>query len=170
MMRRLSRLLGVFLLAGAAVVAAADGGSLIDRTLNRNVGTLGDPGRLGPGGAVEFALPAADGWPRLVVRPEVYVTDQGTLGTAAAAGFEINSPLLPAGHTLVLGVRAAPPDLSYDESVNLARAEQRVFRFGPEDRHVIGIFASPALFHSETWHGAGWRDGMSISMEYVRKF
>ena len=164
---RLATALVMTLLCSAALVAAD--GSTIDRSLNRQVGPLGDPARLGPGGAVEFTLPGL-GWPRLVLRPEVYVTDQGTLGTAAAAGFEFEGGLIPSGHTLVLGVRAAPPDMSANETTNLALAEQRVFRFGPEDHHAIGLFLAPALFRAEAWHGAGWRDGMSISMEYVRKF
>ena len=156
------------LLVPAAALAGAEGTG-IDRTINRQLGPLGDPSRLGPGGAVEFALPGFD-WPRLVLRPEVYVTDQGTLGTAAALGFEFDGGLIPRGHTLVIGVREAPPDLSANETTNLALAEQRVFRFGPENHHAIGLFLDPALFRAEAWHGTAWRDGMSISMEYVRKF
>ncbi len=67
-------------------------------------------------------------------------------------------------------MRAAPADLTANETTNLALAEQRVFRFGPEDHHAIGLFLSPALLRAQSWHGMAWRDGMSISMEYVRKF
>src|SRR5258708_21679206 len=89
------------LAAGAARAESARGA--VNERLNRFANSLvGDPSLLAPGRAIEYSRPFGD--VGLLVRPEIYAGDQG-LSSGVFLGLELRNRWLPAGHSLVFGVR-----------------------------------------------------------------
>jgi hypothetical protein len=151
-----------FLFAAGAAQAESER-SAVNERLNRFAGALvGDPTLLAPGAAIEYTR--LFGTIGLLVRPEIYAGDQG-LSSGVFLGLELRNRWLPAGHSLVFGVRAT----TADQSPVAARLDQPgcpTLHLGQSRKHLVEL----AVGTDQVGSGGAWRDELNLSAAYGLSF
>jgi len=137
--------------------------SAVNERLNRFASALvGDPSLLAPGGAVEYSHPF--GAVGVLVRPEIYANEQG-LSSGVFLGLELRNRWLPAGHSLVFGVRAT----TADQPPVAARPDQGecpTLHLGQGRKHLVEL----AVGADQLASGTAWRDEINLSASYGLSF